>query len=36
MPENMAFDKSTESMNSPLIILSFSQNGTASSDTDGL
>ena len=34
MPENMAFDKSkVKSMNLPLIILSFSRDGTAGSDT---
>ena len=33
----MAFDKSkVKSMNSPLIILSFSRDGTAGSDTVGL
>ena len=33
----MAFDKSkVKSTNSPLIIVSFSQDGTAGSDTDGL
>ena len=37
MPENMAFDKSkVKSMSSPLIILSFSRDGTAGSDTVGL
>ena len=36
MSENMDFDKSKVKMNSPLIILSFSQGGTAGSLTDGL
>ena len=37
MPENMAFDNSDiKSMNSPVIILSLSHDGTAGSDTGGL
>ena len=37
VPENMAFDNNdVKSMNSPLIILSLSRDGTAGSDTGGL
>ena len=37
VPENMAFDNNdVKSMNSPLIILSLSRDGTAGSDTVGL
>ena len=37
LPENMAFDNNdVKSINSPLIILSLSRDGTAGSDTVGL